>query len=778
MDTTRLRIRELTTWAGVTACILLSGTAFGQDAAEGDALVDLAGGVKSYIVGIAEADRPSLEAAIGQLSAALEADPSSQPALLFRALAHGELGYLSRGDKVRADANVKEVRFLIDWRSNPEKEQELIAERDGLQAQVDDPGVLGAQRLILRSRLESVERTLNNLQVEKTQVASTVEQLEEDLQGHLAEFYRYGSTERGSYEKMMADIERLVSLWDKPDAVVGLLDAVSTAKVGRSFEEEALGVAKKELSPQQAAGSLSDLRRRTKLLSDKAARVLESVLSELPESDTLTRVRAEFFLGVIRFRQGVPRRDTQSGNENQVIDRSRLAQAEQIMRRIATLEENGQLRNWRSYAALYLGLIIPFRAGETTNAEERETVLDEAQHWLSESARLDARDTDPTDPRSASQNTIPELVWEQRKELEEFRTRAPAERPLRRDFSISTFVGVHRDTNVVLLGERTDLPRDISRDSDYAFSAGTNLDFTWDVNDRFTVGLQGRVSQLWNVDVDEFDEQNYGGSVALQYEVIPKSGSFGPLQLHLQYDFDYTLLGREGFLTSNTITPSLRVYWADQRAQTEVYFRYQLRDYSEPLSNVRLDRDGEYLALGFSQSVKTIDMAAWYERNGIAPWGLAGDGALEQTEPDYPHRYLQPYFLFEYSWDQTSGTEFDLKAILFAVGARVPLPWGIDMDASVDFEWEDYRNGSIIDFHRRSRRDFIQRYQVAFSRTFVLQAGQLENRFRPEMDRILMTLRAHAAWTHDDSNVVDRLGRSVFQYDRTVYGLSVAFTFN
>ena len=51
MDTTRLRIRKLTNWTGVTACILLAGTAFGQDTAEGDALVDLAGGVQLYIVG-------------------------------------------------------------------------------------------------------------------------------------------------------------------------------------------------------------------------------------------------------------------------------------------------------------------------------------------------------------------------------------------------------------------------------------------------------------------------------------------------------------------------------------------------------------------------------------------------------------------------------------------------------------------------------------------------------------------------------------------------------
>ncbi len=67
---------------------------------------------------------------------------------------------------------------------------------------------------------------------------------------------------------------------------------------------------------------------------------------------------------------------------------------------------------------------------------------------------------------------------------------------------------------------------------------------------------------------------------------------------------------------------------------------------------------------------------------------------------------------------------------------------------------------------------------MALSRTFVLSGGRLENRYRPEIDRVLMTIRAHASWTLDDSNVKDRLGQAIFEYDRTVYGLSVAFTLN
>ena len=73
------------------------------------------------------------------------------------------------------------------------------------------------------------------------------------------------------------------------------------------------------------------------------------------------------------------------------------------------------------------------------------------------------------------------------------------------------------------------------------------------------------MSQLWHADVDEYDLQTYGGAVALQYEARRKTGDFGPIYLSLQYDYDYTLLGRSGFLESQVIRPSVRVFWADRR---------------------------------------------------------------------------------------------------------------------------------------------------------------------------------------------------------------------
>jgi len=160
------------------------------------------------------------------------------------------------------------------------------------------------------------------------------------------------------------------------------------------------------------------------------------------------------------------------------------------------------------------------------------------------------------------------------------------------------------------------------------------------------------------------------------------------------------------------------------------------------------------------------------------PWGRDSDASFIQDDPDYPKRYLELALGAEYSWDATKGEEFDLRAYALSMGARVPLPWGWSFDAQAIWEWEHYLNGSLVDFHRRGRRDFIQDYELALSRTFVLKEGQPEHRYSPDVDRVLMTLRAFARWTLDDSNVVDRLRQTTFEYDRGVYGMTLSFSFN
>ena len=267
--------------------------------------------------------------------------------------------------------------------------------------------------------------------------------------------------------------------------------------------------------------------------------------------------------------------------------------------------------------------------------------------------------------------------------------------------------------------------------------------------------------------------------MALQYELLPeRAGEVGPAYLGLQYDFEYALLGREGFLTSNAITPNLRLYWMDRRAITDLAFTYDIRNYFEPIVDRRFNRDGEYFRVGVAQRFKTVEMTAIYENWGLEPWGSPNDEALVQTVEDYPERYLTPYVGVGYAWDSTDGDEFDRNAWALSMGLTLPLPRGWRLDASAAYEWEDYIQRSLVDFHRRGRDDLVQEYSVVLSRTFVLGEGRPEHRSTPTFDHTLFTVRAYAAWTDDDSNVEDRLGQAVYSYDRAIYGLSFALTIN
>ncbi len=743
--------------------VAAASPARGQAASAPEVLVDVGEGIYHFRVG----DRAGYDTAIKLLSSALEKEPNAPVALLFRALSFGGLGLLERDVKLRAGNEILDLEKLLEIREDPRKLQEIDDEIGVLTPPVlgetDDP----TRRVLEGSRLGALTR-LKNLIVREADASD--EELEEVVRSAREEWYEAGNLEREAYRAMTRDLERLISVLDEPGVVIHLLKVIAQSKVARNDEDEAHGVRSGYVSPEAASGPVHALRSSAADILKQTAAALETLRPGLTGEDA---VRTSFFLGVLRYRLGVPRRTT---DEPADINYRVLRQAEDIMLELAN---DAQVKEtWRSYAALYLGLIVPFRSTLELDDERRLAILDEAEEWLYQAARLDTKTPEGEDPGSASNGQIPTVVWRQREQIKRLKKQAPGAPSRWNDIQLSLLFGAHRDTNVVLLGERTDLARDISREKDYGFTSGVVFDYTLTLADRWTVGLQGRVSSLWHADVDEFDEQRYGGSVAIQYEAVRQEGHFGPVHLRLQYDYDYTLLGRSAFLESQAISPNVRIYWADRRAETNVYMTYELRDYREPLFDRRFNRDGEYLAFGIVQSYRAVDMAAKYESWGLEPWGASGDESFSQDDPFYPARYLTPFIGLRYARDGTDGEEFDQREYTLSVGATAPLPWGLELDTTAEFQWQEYSHGSLVDFHRRPRRDFIQRYLIGLSRTFVLREGQQINRSQPPIDRVLMTLRAHADFTFDDSNVKDRLGQSIFEYDRIMYGVTVAFTFN
>lgn len=753
-------------------CVVVPSAA-GQDALPPAIAVDLNEGVYLYLSG--EEDSLQYDEAIRVFTSVLERAPENASALLFRALSYGELGFSELKARQGAESQAYQYTMVLQTRRGDRSvesiDQEIAAlvELTNSYETSDSLDVAGlAEWAIAREKLADLEdiRSIFEVDVEDAQFETLKLEQESIAQSRIRAENEY-------YKLMAADLRTLIDTTTDPQVPVRLLDVVANAKIARIEETIARNIVETKDRKDKTAGSFRQLRRDASRRFDIAANVLRGMITQgLGEEQVY---RAKFLLGVILFRQAVPLR-AENEPAPRSSDQTRLLQESlSLMKALADDPKTPAL--YAPYSAFYVGLILPYLAATEIDSESAEAMLSDAERYLTRAAQLDL-DRSSTDFPVSRTNVVPALVGKQRDQIERLRSRTGAAAPPINDIRLSLGLGMNRDTNVELLGDNTGLPRGISRDEDWGFSLITAVDYTKQVTDKLTFGFQGRVSQLWHADVDEFDQQTYGGTIALQYQLAPKRDRFGPVFASLQYDYDYTLLGQASFLGSHAIRPSLRIFWDERRAESELYFRYSLRDYFEKLVDGRFNRDGHYFTFGFLHKHKIIDMTEVYKNHDIEPWGFAGDANLVQDDPFYPARYLEGRLLLEYGWDATDGDEFDQKRYVLGFGVGVPLPWGVDMDVTSTFEWGNYAHGSLIDFHRRPRRSLIQEYHLAFSRTFVLEPGDLRNRFTPQFDRSVMTLRALASWTEDDSNVVDRLGQAVFSYDRWIYGVTVGFAFN
>ena len=170
--------------------------------------------------------------------------------------------------------------------------------------------------------------------------------------------------------------------------------------------------------PAEASGPPEALRDAAAARLREAAAILEALLDQ--ELVPQTRTRTRFFLGVLRYRLGVPLR---AESEPPVSDERSRTMREEAERLMAALADDPATEDtWRSYAALYLGIIIPFRAAPESEVHKRNRILDEAERRLTQAAELDAQ-------VEARRSTIPDLVWRQRRLIAELREAAPAARP-------------------------------------------------------------------------------------------------------------------------------------------------------------------------------------------------------------------------------------------------------------------------------------------------------------------------------------------------------------
>jgi hypothetical protein len=611
---------------------------------------------------------------------------------------------------------------------------------------------------------------------------------------------------RGEYEAMRADLEAVLAGLGNRDAIVNLINGVLLVRLST-------------LPPNEE---------REKRL-DQGRQALERYLNPpatagFKAPTGLDRVRGNHFLAVVRYHQSLVPPFAPEGTQ-QLKSREILDDAARMMRDIVeptgkeyvgkyldekSKEHGTEFRQWMAFGELYMGLISTRQGNDEVERGRSARGLayfDAAESYMRRAWEHDMGQ--PFDVQKAAQKgqsgtasgtPLPQIAADQLASLAKAKQVTPT--PPGDDFMIELRTGMAYDDNVPLLGKDTSLPRGIGRKEDFRVGGGINLNYTLNLGkfdesgtkelDRWTIGFLGRSSAVWNAEVHEYNEQDYGGSIAIQYEAMRQqsgSPSHGPLFLGFQYDYDYFLLGNKGFLGMHRVTPRATLYTFDQRLETTLGFRYEERNYFEPLTANVYDRDGNYFSIGIRQSVRLVDMTDFYTKHNIKAWGLANDpvnpATMNAEDPKQDslgyQRWLTPYIGFEYQWDSTAGAEFDSKRPLLLAGVEVPLPYGVLFRFSGEWEWQNYqgfRGGSLIDYHRRGRNDFVQAYAVGLERAFVLVPGCRVNRQTTKIDRLVMILRGDMRFIDDDSNVEDRLGESIFSYDRAIYGLSVAFQFN
>ena len=299
----------------------------------------------------------------------------------------------------------------------------------------------------------------------------------------------------------------------------------------------------------------------------------------------------------------------------------------------------------------------------------------------------------------------------------------------RRPWELSLRMGADYDTNVTLRGYHVERQLGENTGADGRFGLGSAFTYRLLDTDDFLLGVGGTTFNTWHAEIDEFDVQNYGANVYTAYS--PPDIEW--LTLSLRYDWDFTLVGNESFLSRHRVTPQVDVRESDW-ANVTVFYQFDARNYYNQPVERELDRDGHTHAFGVVQRFELVEMFA---------------------------RPLTMNFSYRFENVDAEGREFASENHIFALGVGVPLPWDLTFDFLSEFEVDYYKHRSLFDFDRSKRRDFLHTFVFALEKQF---NEHLSAQFQVNV-------------TNDDSNIRDASRQEFFSYNRVIYGLSVLYRF-
>lgn len=714
-----------------------------------------------------------------------------------------------------------EARLIPDWRKETlDKVGELIAGLESLAQRTNKPAdvmlvlaLCHAKRasVLLDERRDLDAKYSGELAADKTREAIAKEQ--PDLVAQRADL-----------------AERVADEYRKVDDV--LSQALASAEALKGDREATqlnlitgVVLAQSAIVQDSAIDAMQDAGRRPTIapklfreLLDRSAALLSEYVAKTPRESGLEWIRGQYYLGVVDYRRSLAPRvpgqeyftrvDTDDPKARQSYAEARqifnsLADAGELVKVLKSegpmadraaralqnssfvlrnrYDENAVGRYYAASANLYLGLMTAIDPALADKPVER---LNQASVFLNRAAQLDRSPPNAQEPEiSLTKDTIPLSTGKVIHELEEA-TKVAEAKPLN-DFTVSWGIGYVYDTNVILLGRDTQVANGKGRKNDSRIPGLIHLGYTADLDAfkpgdpflrRWQVFVEGRSSATWNANIYDFNEQMYGATANLRYELLgprDKVQNVNGAYLNWRYDYDYIMLGNDGFLRVNRIRPSLDLFAFDGVFQPSLHFTFEDRNYLETLSDERFDRDGNYLSGGFNLH---FDLGKWVDAEhlwGKDAWGVA---APHKDDPDW-RRPLELDAGLDFTSNATQGDEFDYNSGILNAGVRFPLPWGIDFFYNAIFEWQKYWQHSLVDRNRLPREDFIQEHGFRLERKFYLTnyPKDFENARPLQLNRLVMTVFGDLRFTIDDSNVRDRLGQSVFEYNRVWYGAGLRF---
>ena len=321
----------------------------------------------------------------------------------------------------------------------------------------------------------------------------------------------------------------------------------------------------------------------------------------------------------------------------------------------------------------------------------------------------------------------------------------------RQVFSLSLTTGLAFDTNVTFLGGGASTLGLIAGEEDGKFASTFGAEFSpvADSQQKLTFGV--RTGHAWHFSIESFNYQDYGGFVRYARRLTDS------LSLSVRYDYDFTYLGNEPFLSNHALRTALSYEWSDSDARfrptvTEVYYLFEHRDFRFDVTP-RFDQDGFVHGVGVEQRFELQPLA-----DSLWTWDLRSG--------------------YEFARVATDGTEFDRRTHAFFLGLSMPMlnpmkPYEYlllpekPLTFHFDVGWliADHLNESLDDRDHDRRSDLVTTYGFGLSQVLMDD---------PEYGE--MVLHAIIHWTDSESNVETSQRISPFTYDKVVYGIQLAWS--